>query len=87
MRAMISDPPAPALPTIGWIDEPASEAIVGPDLRLTGWALAASRIRAVEIEIEACDLNAGLCERGRSLGALAGGRTGQNGGVSLGVHV
>jgi hypothetical protein len=36
---------------IGWIDEPASEAIVGPDVRVTGWALAASRIRAVELRM------------------------------------
>ena len=37
---------------IGWIDEPASEAIVGPDVRVTGWALAASRIRAVELRMD-----------------------------------
>ena len=38
---------------IGWIDEPSSEGIVGPHVRVSGWALAPSRIRAVEIRIGA----------------------------------
>ena len=46
------------LPMIGWIDEPASEAIVGPDVRVTGWALAASRIRAVELRMDGIVLTA-----------------------------
>ena len=43
---------------IGWIDEPASEAVVGPDVRVTGWALAASRIRAVELRMDGVVLTA-----------------------------
>ena len=39
-------------PPIGWVDEPAAEGIVGPAVRISGWALAASRIRAVEIRID-----------------------------------
>jgi len=41
-----------AAKTIGWVDEPASEGIFGPFVRVTGWALASSRIRAVEIRFE-----------------------------------
>jgi len=55
----MTTPPASAtLPMIGWIDEPASEAIVGPDVRVTGWALAASRIRAVELRMDGVVLTA-----------------------------
>jgi len=41
-----------AAKTIGWVDEPASEGIFGPFVRVKGWALASSRIRAVEIRFE-----------------------------------
>ena len=43
---------APPRPTIGWVDEPPDEGIVGPHARVTGWALATSRIRAVEIRLD-----------------------------------
>jgi hypothetical protein len=46
------------LPIIGWIDEPASEGIVGPAVRVTGWALAASLIRAVELRMDGLVLTA-----------------------------
>jgi len=46
------------LPIIGWIDEPASEGIVGPAVRVTGWALAASRIRTVELRMDRVVLTA-----------------------------
>jgi hypothetical protein len=39
-------------PVIGWLDEPAGEGIVGPHVRCTGWALASSGIRAVEIRLD-----------------------------------
>ena len=39
-----SEPAAPAYgATIGWVDEPRSEGIVGPRVRVTGWALADAR--------------------------------------------
>ena len=37
---------------IGWVDAPQSEGIVGPEIRVTGWALAASGIRTVEIRLD-----------------------------------
>src|SRR6476646_3042911 len=37
---------------IGWVDEPTSEGIVGPHIRVTGWALAAVGIKAVEIRLD-----------------------------------
>jgi hypothetical protein len=38
--------------TIGWVDEPHSEGIIGPQVRITGWALATRRVRAVEVRFE-----------------------------------
>ena len=38
--------------TIGWVDEPASEGIAGPQIRITGWALAAAGIETVEIRLD-----------------------------------
>jgi hypothetical protein len=38
--------------TIGWVDEPEDEGIVGPHVRIAGWALAPSRIRAVELRLD-----------------------------------
>lgn len=38
--------------TIGWVDEPRSEGIIGPRVRLTGWALAMHGVRAVELRFE-----------------------------------
>jgi hypothetical protein len=55
---MTTDPAPAPLQTIGWVDEPASEGIVGPDVHVTGWALAASRIRAVEIRLDGVTFNA-----------------------------
>ena len=43
----------PALPTIGFVDVPEAEAIVGPRVRISGWALAATGIRGVEIRLGA----------------------------------
>jgi hypothetical protein len=37
---------------IGWIDEPRDEGIVGPRVRITGWALAAQGIARVEARID-----------------------------------
>jgi hypothetical protein len=49
-------PPESASPaygaTIGWVDEPHSEGIIGPHVRLTGWALSIHAIRAVEVRFE-----------------------------------
>lgn len=49
-------PPESASPaygaTIGWVDEPHSEGIIGPRVRLTGWALAIHTIRTVEVRFE-----------------------------------
>lgn len=48
-----SGSPAPAFgATIGWVDEPHSEGIIGPRVRLTGWALALHTVRAVEVRFE-----------------------------------
>ena len=41
-----------AAKTIGWVDEPTSEGIVGPHIRVTGWALATVGIKAVEIRLD-----------------------------------
>ena len=41
---------------------------------------------AVEIDVEAGDLDAGLGQLRRGLGAEAGGGSGDDGGVSFGVH-
>jgi hypothetical protein len=38
--------------TIGWVDLPDSEGIVGPCVRLTGWALSVHGVRAVEMRFE-----------------------------------
>ena len=38
--------------TIGWVDEPAGEGLVGPDVRVTGWALSTVGIRAVELRVD-----------------------------------
>jgi hypothetical protein len=48
--------------TIGWVDEPADEGIVGPRVRITGWTLAPSGIRAVVIRVDghAFDARIGL---------------------------
>ena len=48
---MIAHPTAVSSEPIGWVDEPQSEGIVGPEIRVTGWALAASGIRTVEIRL------------------------------------
>ena len=39
-------------PAIGWIDEPLAEGIVGPRVRITGWALASRGIRSVEVRLD-----------------------------------
>lgn len=39
--------PAP----IGWVDVPSSDTVVGPVVKLAGWALDADRIRAVEVRV------------------------------------
>lgn len=44
--------------TIGWVDEPHSEGIVGPRVRVTGWALSAHRIDAIELRFDACAFRA-----------------------------
>ena len=41
---------------------------------------------AVEIDVEAGDLDAGLGQMRRGLGAEAGGGSGDDGGVSFGIH-
>lgn len=46
-------PPPAASATIGWIDEPCDESVVGPQVRVRGWALAAAGIRAVELRFGA----------------------------------
>ena len=43
---------------IGWVDEPQSEGIVGPEIRVTGWALAASGINRVEIRLAGASFTA-----------------------------
>ena len=48
--------------------------------------LSGHRLRAVEIDVEQRDLGAGAGQRRRGLGAEAGGGSGDDGGVSLGVH-
>ena len=45
------------------------------------------RLRAVEVDVEAGDLGAGRGELRRGLGAEAGGGSGDDGGVSFGIHV
>jgi len=48
-----SEPTSPAYgATIGWVDEPRSEGIAGPHVRLTGWALAMHGVRTVELRFE-----------------------------------
>ena len=47
---------------------------------------AATSLRAVEIDVEAGDLDAGLGELRRGLGAEPGGGSGDDGGVSFGIH-
>ena len=37
---------------IGWVDEPQGEGIIGPEIRVTGWALAAAGIERVEIRLD-----------------------------------
>lgn len=49
---------APAAPPVGAIDTPAGEAVVGPHIALSGWALARAGIRTVEIRIEGLRLAA-----------------------------
>jgi hypothetical protein len=41
-----------AQPPEGWLDEPASEAIVGTKLKLAGWALAKDGIARVEVRVD-----------------------------------
>ena len=48
--------------------------------------LSATSPRAVDVDVEAGDLGAGLGELRRGLGAEAGGGAGHDGGVSLRVH-
>jgi len=43
---------------IGWIDEPRDEGIVGPRVRITGWALAAQGIARVEARMDGCAVRA-----------------------------
>lgn len=43
---------AAQVPPLGHLDEPAGEALVGPRLRLAGWALDAGGLRAVEARID-----------------------------------
>ena len=40
---------ATLLPATGWIDLPVADTLVGPRIRLSGWALAASGVRGVEL--------------------------------------
>jgi hypothetical protein len=49
-RAVATAPPA-LLPVTGWIDDPAGDTVVGPRVRISGWALAASGIRGVELHV------------------------------------
>lgn len=51
-RMPISQPTTPTVAgTLGWIDEPRDEGIVGPRVRVAGWALALTRVRAVEVRL------------------------------------
>jgi hypothetical protein len=43
---------APSLVTIGAVDAPASEAIIGSAVRLSGWALDPSGIKSVEVRVD-----------------------------------
>jgi len=52
MRPMTMRSASTEIETIGWVDEPASEGIVGPQIRVTGWALAPAGIRAVEVRLD-----------------------------------
>src|SRR5207249_797894 len=38
--------------TVGWIDAPASETIVGTKIRLAGWALDPAGIQSVEVRVD-----------------------------------
>ena len=44
--------PAPALATIGAVDAPSSEAIVGTAVHISGWALDPAGVRGVEIRLD-----------------------------------
>jgi hypothetical protein len=41
----------PAESTTGWVDNPAGDTMVGPDVALTGWALDPNGIRGIEIRV------------------------------------
>ena len=41
--------------TIGWLDVPAADSVVGPEVRVRGWALSNAHIRAVVVRIGARD--------------------------------
>jgi hypothetical protein len=43
--------PAATSTTIGWVDVPADETLVAPQLKLSGWALDPAGIRSVEIRV------------------------------------
>ena len=44
--------PAALLPATGWIDVPVGDTLVGPRVRISGWALAASGVRGVELRVD-----------------------------------
>lgn len=45
-------PAVAALTTIGWVDAPSAEAIVGTRIAITGWALDPAGIRGVEVRVD-----------------------------------
>ena len=62
-------------------DEVTSQRMAMPPILLRG------RLGAVDVDVEAGDLAPGRRELRRGLGAEAGGGSGDDGGVSFGVHV
>ncbi len=44
--------PGKSAPTIGWIDDPAGDAIAGPRIYIKGWALDPAGIKAIEVRFD-----------------------------------
>jgi len=52
LSAPTAAPPLPAIVTIGAIDAPIEEAVLGTTLHVSGWTLAPDGIRAVEVRVD-----------------------------------
>jgi Bacterial Ig domain len=51
--APVAVPVAPTAPTtVGWVDQPDADAVVGTRIAITGWALDPAGIRGVEVQID-----------------------------------